>query len=53
MPLTTTVGNMQSLLAVPLLREDEVVGVMTLGRQQVEPFTDARSRWSRPSPTRP
>jgi PAS domain S-box-containing protein len=40
MPITTTVGNMQSLMAVPLLREGEVVGTITLGRSTTEPFTD-------------
>jgi PAS domain S-box-containing protein len=40
MPITTSVGNMRSLMAVPLLREDEVVGTITLGRSNTEPFTD-------------
>jgi len=40
MPLTTTLGNMRSLMAVPLLREDEIVGTITVGRSNTEPFTD-------------
>jgi signal transduction histidine kinase len=40
LPQTTTIGNMRALLAVPLLREDEVVGTITLGRSTPGQFSD-------------
>jgi ABC transporter substrate binding protein/GAF domain len=39
-PQTATVGGIRTLLAVPLLREDELIGVITLSRTQVDPFMD-------------
>ncbi|HEX4747063.1 MAG TPA: ATP-binding protein, partial [Gaiellaceae bacterium] len=35
------VGNLRSMLGVPLLREDEVIGAMSLWRPEPVPFTDA------------
>ena len=46
-------GQQRTVLGVPLLRGDAVIGVITLARNIVRPFTDKRSSWSRPSPTRP
>jgi len=33
-------GRLNSCLGVPLLREGDLIGVITLGRQRLEPFTD-------------
>lgn len=39
-PETFALAKIRALLGVPLLREGEVIGVLNLARQRVEPFTD-------------
>jgi GAF domain-containing protein len=42
-PLTVAsveLGNFRTVLGVPMLKDDELIGVITLNRQEVRPFTD-------------
>src|SRR5262249_56617835 len=37
---TVELGGVRTVLVVPMLKENELVGVFTIFRQQVRPFTD-------------
>jgi signal transduction histidine kinase len=38
--ITVVNASFRTILAVPLLKDNEIVGIIGLGRKQVEPFTD-------------
>ena len=45
-------GGYRTALGVPMLRGDVPIGVMSLTRSDVRPFTDRQIQPCRPSPTR-
>jgi GAF domain-containing protein len=39
LPDTVTIGNIRTIVGVPLLREDEPIGVLVVARERIEPFS--------------
>ena len=51
--ITTELGGARFLIAVPMLKEDELVGTIVLYRQEVRPFTDKQIELVQTSPRKP
>ena len=51
--VTVEQAGARSLLAVPMLKEDDLIGAIVIYRQEIRPFTENRSNWLRTSPRRP
>ena len=49
---TIELAGARTLIGVPMLRDDDVMGCIVIYRQEVHPFTDSRSRWCKISPSR-
>ena len=47
------IGRLRTVLYVPMLREGELVGAITLGSGDARPSPTSRSNWSRTSPRKP
>jgi signal transduction histidine kinase len=42
LPQSVTIGKLRTVLGVPLLRDGRSIGVITLGRERVQPFSDGQ-----------
>ena len=49
---TVRLGASRTMLGVPLVRDDALIGVISLARSRIEAFTENRSSWSEPLPIR-
>ena len=49
---TINLAGARTLIGVPLMKEDEVIGAIVIYRQEVRPFTENRSSLLRTSPTK-
>ena len=45
--------NVRTVLSVPMLREDKLIGVITTWRREMRPFSDKQVALVKSSPTRP
>jgi GAF domain-containing protein len=43
-------GGARSLIVVPMLKDDLLVGAIVIYRTEVRPFTDSKTNWSKTSP---
>jgi GAF domain-containing protein len=52
-PKIATLANARTVVAVPMLKDNELVGAVVIYRQEVRSFTNEQMSWCRTSPRKP